>query len=186
MKAPTFSWLRLMLTSRKVLPVAAAPIQTRVGEQLAWVSTTRPVLVVRIVFGGLAALPIVFSLATSNWESVVVSCSLVVVWLFTNQIRVCVGATGLRASMGIFGVPHVNLALDQIVQASTLEIRPAAWGGWGYRGSLKLLRRAAMILRAGEGIRVDLKGGQVFVVSVDDAATGAAVLQAALAARSSS
>lgn len=50
-------------------------------------------------------------------------------------------------------------------------------------GSLKVMKQAAMVIRGGDGIRLDLIGGLVFVVSVDDAATGASVLQAAIAAR---
>jgi hypothetical protein len=34
-----------------------------------------------------------------------------------------------------------------------------------------------MIVRAGEGIRIDLNDGRIFIVTVDDATTGAAVLQ---------
>jgi len=33
------------------------------------------------------------------------------------------------------------------------------------------------VLRSGPGIRVDLRDGRVFAVTVDDAATGAAVLE---------
>jgi hypothetical protein len=50
------------------------------------------------------------------------------------------------------------------------------WGGWGYRGSLKLMKQAAVVLRAGPGLRLDMTGGRVFVVTIDDPGTAAALL----------
>jgi hypothetical protein len=46
---------------------------------------------------------------------------------------------------------------------------------------LSLFGRAAVVLRGGEGLRLDLSRGRIFVVTVDDAATGAAVLAQKLA-----
>ena len=57
-----------------------------------------------------------------------------------------------------------------------IDVRPGEWGGWGYRGSVKVFGRAAVVLRAGTGIRVDLVGGRAFAVTVDDAETGARLL----------
>jgi hypothetical protein len=73
--------------------------------------------------------------------------------------------------MGTLGFPRVSIPIDQIAQVSTLDIKPIRWGGWGYRGSLRAFKRAAMIVRAGEGIRIDLNGGRIFIVTVDDATT---------------
>lgn len=41
-------------------------------------------------------------------------------------------------------------------------------GGWGYRGSLLLLRRAAVVTRSGEALRLDLTRGRRFSITVDD------------------
>jgi hypothetical protein len=48
-------------------------------------------------------------------------------------------------------------------------------------GSRRVRSRRWPRTRAGAGIRLDLVGGAVFVVTVDDAATGASVLQTAIA-----
>ena len=52
------------------------------------------------------------------------------------------------------------------------------WGGWGYRGSLALVKKAAIVLRAGPGLRLDLLNGRTFVVTIDDPQTPAALLSA--------
>ena len=49
-----------------------------------------------------------------------------------------------------------------------IDVRPTEWGGWGYRGSPTLMKRAAVVLRAGPGIRLDLHDGKVFVVTIDN------------------
>ncbi len=59
-----------------------------------------------------------------------------------------------------------------------IDAKPRDWGGWGYRGSLFLMKQAAVVLRKGPAIRVDLKNGKVFVVTVDDPTQGVAVLNA--------
>ena len=46
--------------------------------------------------------------------------------------------------------------------------------GWGYRGSLRLFGRAAVVVRRGERLELSLMGEQSFVVTVDGSATAAA------------
>ena len=57
----------------------------------------------------------------------------------------------------------------------------AEFGGWGYRVGRG--GRVGVVLRTGEALQVQRTGGRAFVVTVDDAATGAALLNT-LAARS--
>jgi len=40
-------------------------------------------------------------------------------------------------------------------------------GGWGYRGSLRVLRRAALVTRRGEALDLSLSKGRRFIVTVD-------------------
>ena len=57
------------------------------------------------------------------------------------------------------------------------------FGGWGIRWGID--GRFGIVLRTGEGIEVTGENGRVRVVTIDDAATAAAVLSAAaLASRS--
>jgi hypothetical protein len=94
-----------------------------------------------------------------------------------SHVQVYADQRGLTVAYGPFGWPRTRLPLADIASVAPIHVRPAEWGGWGYRGSLRVLRRAAVVLRTGPGIRVDLRDGRVFAVTVDDAATGAAVLE---------
>lgn len=102
---------------------------------------------------------------------------LAVVMSFFVSVRVTVGAHGLRARSGLVPWPSIHLPLDRITAADEIDVRPRSWGGWGYRGSVRVLRRAAWLLRAGPGIKLTLTDGRVFVVTVDKADEGVAVLQ---------
>jgi hypothetical protein len=96
------------------------------------------------------------------------------------RVRVRIDASGLTADPGRWHRPSVHIALEDIDQVTALDVRPLRWGGWGYRGSLRLFRRAAWIVRAGPGLRLDLRDGRRFVVTVDEALAGAAALGARL------
>ena len=95
-----------------------------------------------------------------------------------SRIRVTVDHSGLRVRYGFFGWPHTSIPIRRIATAHAIEVRPADWGGWGYRGSLTLLKRAAVVLRAGPGIRVDLHDGRVFAVTIDNPESPALLLNA--------
>lgn len=72
------------------------------------------------------------------------------------------------------------LPLDRIETVSVVDVRPMRHGGWGYRGSLRLFKRLAVVLRSGPGIRIELVGGGWLVITVDDAESACAALQTAL------
>jgi hypothetical protein len=101
--------------------------------------------------------------------------------LFT-AIRVTADRSGVRIAYGVLGWPVQRVPLVEIQQASMLDVRPMEWGGWGYRGSMKVMRRAAIVLRAGPGIRLELAGKRTLVITVDDAEQGAGVINDLIAA----
>lgn len=96
-------------------------------------------------------------------------------------VRVSVDRRGLRVFYGPFSWPRTTVSLGRVEEASVIDVRPREWGGWGYRGSLTLMKRAAVVQRAGPGIRLDLSGGKVFVVTVDDPAEPVALINSELA-----
>jgi hypothetical protein len=89
------------------------------------------------------------------------------------SIRVVVDGDGVRVIYWRLPWPASRIPLARITGASVIDLRPLKWGGWGYRGSLRLFRKAAVVLRAGEALRLDLVGHGLFVITVDGAADGA-------------
>ncbi|MFI2184172.1 DUF1648 domain-containing protein [Streptomyces sioyaensis] len=92
------------------------------------------------------------------------------------SVRVTVDRRGLTLSPTLLSARcrFRRIPLDRIEEAGSRRIACfAEFGGWGYRiraGS------SGFVLRSGEGIVVRLTSGREFVVTVDDAATAAALL----------
>ena len=95
-----------------------------------------------------------------------------------SRIRVTADRSGLTVRYGFLGWPRTSVPLSRIATAQAIDVRPTEWGGWGYRGNLTLMNRAAVVLRAGPGIRLDLLDGKVFVVTIDDPDIPARLLNA--------
>ncbi|MGI9598575.1 MAG: hypothetical protein ACR2QK_20580 [Acidimicrobiales bacterium] len=91
-------------------------------------------------------------------------------------ILVSVDRRGLTIRYGILPRPRTRVGLDEIETAHAVDVKPTEHGGWGYRGSRRIFGKAAVVIRGGEGIRLGLKDGNEFIVTVDDAARGAGVL----------
>lgn len=103
------------------------------------------------------------------------------VWGLTS-ITVAVGPAGLRVRFGPLGWPGVRVPLGSITRVELEDVEPLSYGGWGYR-ILPGVR--AVVIRRGEALRVTRSGRPDLIVTVDDAATAAAVLAAHVAARGS-
>lgn len=78
----------------------------------------------------------------------------------------------------ILGWPAVHIPIEAIDRVELTNVQPMAdFGGWGIR--LGLDRRWGIVLQKGEAIQIQRNDGKrTFVVTVDDAATGAAILSA--------
>ena len=96
--------------------------------------------------------------------------------LALTSVSVSVDQRGLTVRYGPLPWPVSRFPLTAIEVASALDVRPMEHGGWGYRGSRKLFGKAAVVVRRGEGIRLGLRDGTEFVVTVDDADRGDGVL----------
>jgi hypothetical protein len=91
------------------------------------------------------------------------------------EVRVDIDDERVRIRAPI-GFPRMSIPLTRIANATAIDVRPMRVGGWGYRGSLKLLRRAAWVVRAGPGLQLDLVDKRTFVVTVDHADAAAAFI----------
>ena len=104
--------------------------------------------------------------------------SLALVCLATVRVRI--DRRGVVVHYGRLPWPKTDISLDRIASAAVIEVRPMEWGGWGYRGSLALANQAAIVVRAGPGLRIELSDGKVLVVTIDNPEQGAALLNALL------
>jgi hypothetical protein len=57
---------------------------------------------------------------------------------------------------------------EKLVAAFARNFSMMEMGGWGYRGSVRLIRRAALVTRRGEALEVQLEGKRRFIVTVDE------------------
>lgn len=151
------------------------PLDLAADERAVWLSSAHN----RFLVGSGAAaigLAAVLEATTERW---VVALPLLIVGVSLaalSSVNVRVDEGGLTIHYSVLPFVHTHLGYDEIDGAESIVVKPMSWGGWGYRGSLKALGRAAVVIRAGDGIRVTLAGGKEFAVTVDDSANGAALL----------
>jgi hypothetical protein len=87
---------------------------------------------------------------------------------------VTVNRDGLTVRSAL-GRPRFRVPLDEVIKAEVVEVRPIReFGGFGIRGDGH--GRIGVVIRTGEMLQVHRTGDRIFVVTVDDAATGAALL----------
>ena len=130
-----------------------------------------------LLLGGLAFVAIgLAGVLTLHWLFGVLFLVVGLVGVSLASIGVTADHRGLIVSYGPWRWPRTHIGLDRIERASSIDVKPMSHGGWGYRGSMALFGKAAVVIRSGPGIQLDLTNGKSFVVTVDDADTGAAVL----------
>jgi hypothetical protein len=143
------------------------------GARVVWVSSARAGWATPLVIGGLAIAALVAQISSVAAIGVALSG---LVGVFFTSIRMTVDRSGVRIAYGLFGWPVQRVQLADIRQATALKIEPMAWGGWGYRGSLRMMRRAAVVLRGGDGMKLELSGDRVLAITIDNPVQGAGVL----------
>lgn len=67
----------------------------------------------------------------------------------------------------------------ELEEAYVRDYSFAEMGGWGYRGSLRLIRRASLVTRRGAALELILRGKRRFIVTVDEPAEFVAALELA-------
>jgi uncharacterized membrane protein len=150
----------------------------RPGERAAWTGRAHLAWWLPLV---LIAIGAVIVISARSAAGALPSALLLLVYLAFGWIKVSVDVRGLRIRYGLLPWPVTSVPLDHIRRAERIDLRPLEWGGWGYRGSRKVFARAAVVLRGGDAIKLQLTDGSEFAVTVDDAATGAALLADLLA-----
>lgn len=100
--------------------------------------------------------------------------ALVAVFLLFTRIVVRVVQNecgrGLEIIYGPGGVVRQVFEPAEVEGAYARNLSFAEMGGWGYRGSLRLIRRAALVTRRGDALELELSRRRRFIVTVDQPA----------------
>jgi hypothetical protein len=162
------------------IPESAATLELAADETASWV--THAESRVALVVGGSAVVLVAAVGLLLSAPFVLVPALLVGTAVATSTwFTVTVDRRGLSVRSAV-GWPRMSIPLDEVLGAEQVTVSPFhEFGGWGYRVGRG--GRVGVVLRAGVGLQVARTGGRSFVVTVDDAATGAALLNT-LAARS--
>lgn len=164
----------------------ATRIELGESQRAVWIGAARAgrgmvatvVLAIVLVAAGAVAAWVAGSFAVM-WLMIGITVLLAVLALTTLEADVRVDAAGVEVR-GPAGFPRSHVAIADVASASAITVEAlGAFGGWGWR---RVPGAMGVILRSGEALRVERKEGHALVVTVDDAATAAALLTA-LAAR---
>lgn len=189
------AWMALPKSDASLmLDTESEPVEMVDSEHLSdtgpafWYRTVRlssGVLIALVVVVILAAGSAVYATIRAPSGAIVALVLPVVVLLIvvaTSCWRITADRRGLTAR-SILGWPRVVIPVEKISAVAVINVTPLAdFGGWGWRFASH--GRSGIIMRAGRAIEVTRTNGKRFVVTVDDAQTGAGVLAAARRQRS--
>lgn len=139
-------------------------------------------LVLVLGIGHGAVMNLLLATAPAAYLNVAELMVLIAIELF-SKVRVKVDARALTIHYGHLGWVRQRVALGRIESARGSRLEPVEHGGFGYRGSLRFSGRAALVVRAGPGLRLELDGGKSLTISVDDAERGAQIINSLVARR---
>ncbi|MCR2825677.1 DUF1648 domain-containing protein [Microbacterium sp. zg.Y909] len=175
-------WALPRATAAPVAGEAAHALDLGADESAVWVRTATMSRLPLALLGGAAlvtvGLGVVLLVTGDDAAGWITLASGVVVTLLVatgTAYRVVVDNRGLTVR-AFAGVPRWRLEPSGIRAVEVVFVNPTGdFGGWGWRWTPG---RFGVVTRAGEAIQVTRADGRQFVVTVDDAETGAAVLQA--------
>lgn len=160
----------------------SAPLALAAGERAVWMRTATMsrgamwalAVVVLLVAG--TGVAFVIAGEPTGWLLLALGLLLLVLVAATTTFHVTVDDGGLLVRSSV-GIPRFRVPLADVAAAAAVTVDPMGeFGGWGLR--LGAGRRFGVVLRAGDAIEVVRRDGRRFVVTVGDAATGAALLEA--------
>jgi hypothetical protein len=161
---------------------AAVPLTLAPGERAVWIAKTKvptaAVVTIILLMATLVGVVTYVIVATGGeaWALGLVVLIPLLAVVLTTSWRAQVDATGFVVRTTI-GWPFFRVPIGEIERAGTTVVSPVAdFGGWGPRWGSG--RRFGVVTRAGEAIEVVRLDGRTLLVTVDDAATGAALLEA--------
>jgi hypothetical protein len=178
---PTVALVAGILLGRHWYPLKSIPrgfkdvIEIEPGERVSWVGRARVKGVSLVVFT-LAVLLLFAVPQLPLWVFVLIAG----VGVVFSQVEAHVTNDGMRIRLG--GIPIRKFPLAEISSARAIDVDPAGYGGRGWRN---LPGKTALVLRPGVAMAVTFKEGNQFVITVDDPATGVALINGLLEERDS-
>ncbi len=175
-------WFLQPRGSRVAPAYAVRPLELAPSERAAWVCTTSlPTPAVAVIT---AVTAIVATRAGFGWAHgdrnggavILTAVALLLISLLasTAAFHVRVDERGLSVR-SLVGVPRFRVATEDVGAVSVVEARSlGAAGSWGIRARPG---RVTIVMRPPTGIRVTRRDGGTLFVTVNDAATGAALLE---------
>jgi hypothetical protein len=159
--------------------IALAP-----NERVSWTRLARPttktIALSLLLIGGisLASVLVIAPMATPwTWWYVALIGLVLLASAVCFYWRVSVDHRGLLVRSGV-GFPTISVPLADISATRVVDVNPLVdFGGWGWRwGGGK----TGIVIRAGEAIEITRISGKTLVITVDDATTAVALLEALL------
>ncbi|MFH9075591.1 hypothetical protein [Streptomyces alboflavus] len=152
------------------------PINLSPGEKVAWNRTAGltwlwPVGAVLTIAG------VVVTVLTGDSTAAYAGIPLGVVLVIVGTVRVNVDASGVSVAPVVAPFVRRRIPLDQIENAWAKRTTLTELHGFGYRIQPG---RHAVALRPGDALWLKLKSGREFVVTTDDAASAAGLIEALL------
>jgi hypothetical protein len=159
--------------ARAPVPADAERIALGRDERAAWVQHTSdrwPWVVGCVVFAPTLVLGAVLRAPLLAVPAVLA----LLAFLAATRFTVVVDRTGLVVR-SVLGFPRFAIPADEVEHAEEVPVHPVAdFGGRVARTATS--ERTGIIMRRGPALQVTRTGRRVFVITVDDAATGAALL----------
>ena len=144
------------------------------GERATWVESVAQRGIVWIGVTLVTTFGVTGLLTRQWWIPVAFLAVLLPAILALSAFTVIVDHRGLSVDSRL-GWPRRTIPLDEIEQASARDVSPLReFGGWGMRTAVD--GTTGVVLRQGPAIIVERTGGRRYAVTVDDAETGAALL----------
>lgn len=175
--AHALNQVRLLAKSSSSPRLPVAPVELAASEHAVHTGTTRSshLIIFAFAIGAIAAAVGVYA---RDIEALLDGGIPVLAALIFAQVRSRADRTGLHLGLWFLPWPRVHIPIAEIETVEVADVHAAAWGGYGYRGNLKLLKRAALVLRPGKGVVLTLSGDRTFAATIDHPEQVAAVLAA--------
>lgn len=118
-------------------------------------------------------------LGTGGWLTLLLSLGFaLIVSVWSTRASIEVDVEEFRVRFGL-GWPVRRIVWANVEKVEYVDVRPMEWGGWGYKVNLAK-HSSAVVVRAGEGLKLTLANGRVFVVTVDGAKKGLEIIRGIL------